>query len=395
MRYAINHYRQNMPGWDNPAYREYDNPEIIKLHQSIPEYKSSPLVSLPNLARSMGLGSIYVKDESPRLGLKAFKAMGASYAVYRYIRRQLSEQSITVPEAAEFYSSTNILTPGQFTFCTATDGNHGRAVAWVARKLNQKAVIYMPADSVKARIENIQSEGAEVVLVQGCYDDAVDKCRVDARLHNRQIISDTAWDNYYEIPNWIVAGYTTMFKEIDAVLAHNHNIDLVILPAGVGSLAASAVWYYNTIHTDKSIQLVVVEPERAGCLMWSLVENEGRSGRMPGQPESMMAGLCCGTPSPGAWPIIKDGSDMFVTITDRDAREAMRTYYNPLGNDPQIISGESGAAGMAALRQICRQDSNSEIAAFLQLNSKSSVLLLNTEGDTDPVNFKRIIDSVG
>ena len=395
MRYAINHYRQKMPVWENPAYTEYDNPEIIKLHQSIPEYKPSPLMALPDLAHSVGLGNIYVKDESQRLGLKAFKAMGASYAVYRYIKKHLSEQSKTVPEAPDFYSSTDILAPGQFTLTTATDGNHGRAVAWVARKLKQRAVIYMPDDSAEARFKNIQSEDAEVVLVKGSYDDAVNKCRADAGLHNRQIISDTAWENYHEIPNWIVAGYTTLFKEIDAVLAHNQHIDLVILPAGVGSLAASAIWYYNTIHSDKIIKLVIVEPELAACLMWSLVENKGNSGCMPDQPESIMAGLCCGTPSPGAWPIIKDGADLFVTVADRDARQAMRTYYNPLGNDPQIISGESGAAGLAALQQICRQDSNSEIADFLNLNSNSSILLLNTEGDTDPVNYKRIIDSDG
>ena len=347
MRYAINHYRQKKPQWNNPEYDEYRHSEIIRLHQSLPEYQPTPLISLSNLANKFGVGNVLVKDEAHRFGLKAFKALGASYAVYRFLQKQAQDQNFVIPRPEDFYITPDFLKAGKYTFCTATDGNHGRAVAWTARKLNQRAVIYMPADSVIARVENIKSEQAEVVLVEGGYDDAVLQCRRDAEQNRWQIISDTAWKGYTEIPNWIVAGYTTMFKEIDALL-NNKNIDIVFLPAGVGSFAASAVWYYNTVHADRNIKLVIVEPEQAACLMWSLTENEGEPGRMPQNPHSIMAGLCCGTPSPGAWPIIRDGADIFMTVEDHDARRAMRLYANPIGSDQRIVSGESGAATLAA-----------------------------------------------
>lgn len=389
MRYAINHYRQKPTRWQNPDYEEYRNPEIIRVHQSIPEYQPTPLVGLTALADKLGLGGIVVKDESQRFGLKAFKALGASYAVYRFLKQHESTQNIGLIRPEDFYRAPDFLPKGQITLCTATDGNHGRAVAWTARKLRQRAVIYMPADSVEARVNNIKSENAEVVLVEGSYDDAVLHCRRDAQQNGWHIISDTAWEGYGEIPNWIVAGYTTMFKEIDAVLNDNRTISHVILPAGVGSFAASAVWYYNTVHTDRAIKLIIVEPERAACLLWSLIENEGQPGQMPDLPQSIMAGLCCGTPSPGAWPLIREGADIFMTVEDSDACAAMRLYAKPIGSDQRIISGESGAAALAALMRIC----DSELMEKLGIDNRSIILLFNTEGDTDPLNYQKIINS--
>ncbi len=410
MRFVSNIHLETDPQWPADTVAAFSAPDISAVYRSLPEYLPTPLLSLRNLAHELSVGEILVKDESHRFGLNAFKALGSAYAIYRFVQKHLQESGRQCPAADQFYREPT-LPKGTFVFCTATDGNHGRGVAWVARKLGQDAVIYMPKNSAHARIENIRKEGAEVIIVDGSYDDAVVRCAKDALARGWQIISDTSWPGYEEIPRWIQAGYLTMFEEIHA--DGTVPVDFVIIPAGVGALAAAAAWYYNRIYPELRPKLVSVEPIGADCLLQSVLSETGEPVSLRGEPASIMAGLNCGTPSRIAWPFVKQGFDLFMTVTDDVAREAMRTYYYPrvskppfgsaqdrLGvrpteekRDPRIISGESGASTLAALLTLCNENSvtAADARAHLDLSPGTKVLLLNTEGDTDPEGFKSII----
>ena len=385
-RFAIN---SSARSGKKTIYEEFnpDSRDVRSLHRSLEEYSPTPLTALPNLAKKLGIGTIQVKDESHRFGLKAFKALGSTYAIYRFIREHLESVGRECPEAGLFYRSQNIIQPETFTFCTATDGNHGRGVAWVARLLHQKSVIYMPGNSVPARIDNIRHEGADVRVVDGDYDAAVSQCRKDAESHGWQIISDTSWPGYEKNPQWIMAGYFTLFEEISD---QSDTIpDIVIVQAGVGALAASAGYYYRSRYPDRDIKLVSVEPLQAACVLESI--ERGEPVISGGRQDSIMAGLNCATPSITAWPIIKDSFDLFLSIPDDFAREAMRLYYHPEGNDTRIISGESGAAGLAALLALVQDEELVGAREYIGIGSESDVLLLNTEGGTDPGSFGAIV----
>ncbi len=387
-QYCFNRYRQINPDWDESSRRVFRAGDVLELHRSLPEYAPTPLISLPSLADRLGIGCLLVKDESHRFGLKAFKALGASYAVYRFVRAFRGKE---LPAATLFYSGGDTLSENELTFCTATDGNHGRGVAWIARKLKQRAVIYMPAGSVPDRVESIRAEGARVVIADGDYDRAVALAAAEAGKNGWQIISDTSWPGYEKIPRWIMAGYTTLFREIDDIASLCSDIDVVFVPGGVGALAAAASWYYNSFGRSHRVKLVSVEPTEAACLLESARSVDGQPHVFHGRLDSIMAGLNCGTPSPVAWPLIRAGFDFFVSISDDFCRQAIRAYYYPGGDDPRIVSGESGAAGLGALLALCELPRLREAREQLGLGRDSTVLLLNTEGDTDPTSFKNII----
>jgi diaminopropionate ammonia-lyase len=336
---------------------------------------------------------ILAKDESHRFGLNAFKALGASYAVYRFLKQHLEAHGKSCPPASEFYRQEPPVPPGTFTFCTATDGNHGRGIAWIARKLRQRAVIYMPHGSVQARIENIKAEGAEVIVIDGNYDAAVSRAAADAEQNGWHIISDTSWPGYEEIPRWIMAGYTTMFREIHEPPSAWPMPDVVIVQAGVGALAAAAAWYYNRNAASNRPRLVSVEPTSAACLLESIQSQDGDPVQSRGKQDSIMAGLNCGTPSLLAWPIVKRGFDLFVSVSDDYGIRAMQSLFHPQGNDKRIVSGESGAAGLAALLALVAEESLALARSHLGLDTNSTVLLLNTEGDTDPDHFHQRVRS--
>ncbi|MBD3217006.1 MAG: pyridoxal-phosphate dependent enzyme, partial [candidate division Zixibacteria bacterium] len=243
--FVKNKFRSNNPAWDRSLTGELESSDIIKVHRSLREYSPTPLSHLPKFAGSLGLRQILVKDEAHRFGLRAFKALGASYAIYRFICDEFKKSNLEPPASESFYSKNDIIPPDKYTFCTATDGNHGRGVAWTASKLGQKAVIYMPENTVPSRIENIRKIGAEVNIVDGDYDDAVRTCQEEAEKNGWQIISDTSWPGYETIPVWIMAGYVTIFREIDQSLSNSEKIDCFIVQGGVGALAAAASWYYN------------------------------------------------------------------------------------------------------------------------------------------------------
>lgn len=400
-RIIVNSLREDNPGFDDSLSEILSDDSVSKFHQSIPEYQPTPLIKLPRLAQSLGLGQLWVKDESHRFDLKAFKVLGASFYIYCFLKKKWDEASAKPFDLAHFWAGQiDQSWVNRFTFCTATDGNHGRAVAWVARKFNQRAVIYMPAKTVPARIKNIENEGARVVLVDGEYDDAVILSVSDAEENGWIVISDTAWLGYEKVPSYIMAGYRTLFGEIDDVLDNEAKepqgagFDVLFLQAGVGSFAASGAWHYADKYGDKRPVIVVVEPTEAACITAMIQPQEAKHKVNIGNFDTIMAGLNCGTVSRTAGPILKSAVDACITIPDDSARSAMRRYYRPQGGDPQIISGESGAAGLGGLIAYLEKMNNTDLPDHLRFDKKTRVLLINTEGDTDPVGFKQVVGHI-
>ena len=394
--YAFNELCQDRPAWTGPEYAFLGDRDMLEFHRSLPGYEPTPLRGLPALAAKLKLGGVFVKDESQRFGIKAFKALGASYAMYRFLKKQWQSRCSEPFTPKSFQDREALAKLGSFTFCAATDGNHGRAVAWTAKQLGQKAVIYMPADSVPARVENVRSEGAEVVLLAGTFDLCVERCAADAAKNGWQAISDTAYPGYREIPGWILLGYTTIFAELQGLLhgPMKTGVDLVILPAGVGGLAAAGAFFYTKNYGARRPCLASVEPVSSDCFLESV--RFGKGGPLPtrGRQTSIMAGLNCGVPSPLAWPIVRDAFRFFLAVGDEYAEAAMRRYYHPLKDDPRIISGESGSSGLAALLALTTSEKLADARARLPLGPQSRVLLVNTEGDTDPENFKKIVEAL-
>lgn len=392
--YSTNRFRQLSPDWPDELTAAFSADDILPLHSALPEYHPTPVVRLPALADSLGVKNIVVKDESHRFDLKAFKVLGASYAIYRFLRDAWQRES------NEPFDIRRIMDDGpdgpwanRYTFCTATDGNHGRAVAWTARRLFQGAIIYMPAGTAPARIRNIENENARVEIIDGTYDDTVRRIAADAATNGWQVISDTAYPGYTTIPKYIMAGYTTMFREMEP---HIHSesepgVDLVFLQAGVGSFAAAAAWYYVNRYGRHRPKLISVEPVEAACMLASISTPDGSIAVSHGSFRTIMAGLNCGTPSITAWPFMRNAFDLFLAVTDEYAIDAMQRYYHPLTGDQRIISGESGAAGLAALLALLHDNRLRDARGALGLGPDSRILLFNTEGDTDPDHFARVV----
>jgi len=393
-RYLFNPHRQDNPTWTVDMTAPFESDDIIAFHRLLPAYAPTPLVELPGLADELGIGRLWVKDEAHRPGLKAFKVLGASYAIYKFLQAAYEKafgNKLDITEIRDLRPDR--LGLDQYTFCTATDGNHGRAVAWAARQFGHKAVIFVPTSTTTARKESILNEKARLVTVDGNYDDTVRKAAAEAEKTGWQIIADTAYPGYMEIPRWIMAGYRTMFEEIDESMPDGKetSIDIVFIPAGVGSLAATAAWYYANRPGDHSPHLVSVEPLEAAGLLASAESTDGTVQSSDGREDSMMAGLNCATPSLLAWPLIRDRFDLFLALPDHYTAEAMHRLYTPTRPDPRLVSGESGAAGLAGLMALLNSQSLKAAHDRLELNRNSSVLIINTEGDTDPDNFSRII----
>jgi len=391
-KYVFNDRVKQVPDWSGPDYSFLESVDMAAFHRSIDGYAPTPLLSLPATAARLGLKEIYVKDESHRFGIKAFKALGASYAIFRFLQSRWREKfGDTVGFGPDSFKDSSLLAKlGAFTFCGATDGNHGRAVAWTAKKLKQRAVIYMPDNTAQSRIDNIKQENAEVVLVPGSFDDCVARCAADAERNGWQAISDTAYPGYMDIPRFIMLGYTGMFKEIEIdgkLNGHdNSGLDYVFLPAGVGGVAAAGTSYYVRRYGAERPKLICVEPSDCDCFLQSVKRGDGSPVSVGGDYKSVMVGLNCGIPSPVAWPIIRDGVHLFTAITDAYAFAAMRAYHKE-----GIVSGESGSAGLAGLIALQTDAALLPAARQIGLGKNSRILLINTEGDTDPINYKRII----
>jgi len=398
-QFSFNPYRKDNPQWSENMYKELASDDITLFHKSLKGYQPTPLVSLPALANKLGVGAIYVKDEAHRFGIKAFKALGASYAIYRFLKAKW-EQKFDTEFTPEFFSDKEKMKLlGKYTFCAASDGNHGKAVAWTAKMLDQNAIIYMPGDTVEARVKHIEVEGAKVVVVKnGTYDDCVTQIAKDALgKDDWTVISDTAYEGYTEIPKYIMAGYSGVFKELEDSLNTPEvpQLDYVFMQTGVGGFTGAGMWYYNNRYGAKRPKLISVEPTESDCFLESICFGNGEARPTRGNQQSIMAGLNCGVPSTMSWPIIRDTADLFIAVADCFAEVAIRRLYYPVNGDPRIISCESGAGGMAGLMGLFMDNNLSFAREKLGFNKDSRILIINTEGDTDPVNFKKIINIGG
>ena len=364
--------------------------EARAFHMQMPRFEMTPLKRLSNLASRLGLGGIWVKDESARMRLNAFKALGGSFAIYRFICRKVRRPSLSFEE---LMSDDIRATLGDITFTSATDGNHGKGLAWAARKFGFPCVIYVHKHTSQARIDAIAEFGAEVRVVDGNYDDAVRQCERDALANGWQVVSDTSWPGYEDIPKWVMQGYTTLLSETQEQLGAQGIVKPthIFLQAGVGAFAAAMIAFYEKLFGADAPISVVVEPRKADCLYQSLRIGDGRPHSVSGDLDTIMAGLACGEPSPLAWEILRDCADFIVTAPDYVAAKGMRMYGVPLKGDPVVISGESGAVTLGVLPFIMGYEGATELRQQLQLDENSRVLLINTEGNTDPDYFRNVV----
>ena len=363
-----------------------------KFHRQIPDYHMTPLVALPNLAQLLGLGGIYVKNESERLRMSSFKVMGGSYAIYRLVKKLLGKENEDL--SYEYLISKECHDAlGDIVFCSATDGNHGRGLAWACQKLNHPCKIYVHSETSQPRIDAIKSFGAEVTVVDGNYDDAVRQAALDAEKNGWYVVSDTSWEGYEEIPTWIMQGYTSILLEAQeqftgmGIVKPTH----IFVQAGVGAMAASVVGFYSALFPNDPPLFVVVEPDRAACIYESIAAGDGQCHNVTGDLDTIMAGLACGEPSPIAFDILRNNADIFIQTPDNVAARGMRILGCPLHGDPMVVSGESGAVPLGALFALQTDEINDDLKKALNLGRDSHVFMINTEGNTDPIEFRRII----
>lgn len=351
-------------------------------------YEKTPLVSLQHLANKLQVKSIYLKDESKRFGLNAFKVLGASYAIAKEIGRRIGKD--TAELSAEIILSEEIKKKtGEMTFVTATDGNHGRGVAWTANKLGQKAVVYMPKGSAAERLENIRAEGAKAEITELNYDDAVRLAQKAAAERGWAVIQDTAWEGYEDIPKWIMQGYTTMGHEIMEQLAEKPTH--IFLQAGVGSMAGAMTGFFSNVYAEEKPTVVIVEPAKADCLYQTAKADDGKLHSVTGEMQTIMAGLACGEPCSIGWNVLKGYADAFIRCPEYAAADGMRILAAPMQGDAAVIAGESGAAGFGCMANILLDADLAEWKKELHLDENSRILCISTEGDTDRKNYRDIV----
>ena len=373
---------------------------VRRFHESFPEYAPTPLRKLDALASNLGVKSVYVKDESYRFGLNAFKVLGGSFAIGNYIAQQLGADIDELPY--ERMMSDEVREKfGVKTWVTATDGNHGRGVAWTANRLNMPCVVYMPKGSSLERLENIRALGADASITDLNYDDAVRLANEGVAEHGWILVQDTAWEGYEDIPAWIMEGYTTMAAEAAEQL-NGAKPTHIFLQAGVGAIAGAVTGFFADYYgrgDGKRPTIVIVEPDKADCIYRSALADDGGRHFVTGDMDSEMAGLCCGEPCTIGWEILHDHADYFVSVPDEITEIGMRALGRPLGGDEKIVSGESGAVTTGLVVAMMRNRDLAESAdpqleslrQAIGLDENSVVLCFSTEGDTDKANYARIL----
>lgn len=351
----------------------------LEFHRKLPGYAPTPLRVVPGLAERLGVAAVYIKDESSRLGLPAFKMLGASWASYRSIM----EHTGIDPEGwGSIKDLAHQLEPHlPLTLATATDGNHGRAVARIAKLLGLSARIWVPAGTVAPRIRAIESEGATVRVTDGTYDDAVAEAGMAAD-DNTLVVSDTSWPGYEVVPMWVVDGYSTMMFELEDQSAAMGLSEPTVIPApmGVGALAAALIARYQA-HVPRPV-IIGGEPTHAACVLAAM--EAGEVVTVPGPHDTSMAGLSCGTASPIAFPVLEAGLDATIAFDDEWAEEGMRLLAAE-----GVVAGESGAATLGTLLSLV--DRRPDLRRTLNLGPDDVALLIVTEGATDPANYEAIV----
>jgi diaminopropionate ammonia-lyase len=376
----------------SPLDLEPPDPEVLAFHRRMPAYSATPMFDAPMIAARLNVGRVLVKAETQRLGLPSFKILGASWATYKALCDHIGHDP--EPWANINSLAANLAHLRPFELAAATDGNHGRAVAFMARLLGFSAHIFVPQGTVEARIVAIKSEGARVTVVAGDYDAAVERSALEAD-DRCLVISDTSWAGYETTPRRVIEGYGTIFAEVDDALSASGlgSPDVVVIPVGVGAFMSAAVRHYRShpdpshppahhdpSQPDRSRTVVVsVEPSSANCVQASV--EAGELAVVPGPHSSMMVGLNCGTPSMIAWPTVSRGVDWFVSVDDDVAAGAMRELAAA-----GVVAGETGAAALAGLSELCGSG-----LAQQDLNPDSTVLIVVTEGATDRDNYEAIV----
>ena len=374
------------PAFLSPA----ETAAVLAFHEALPEYAPTALVPLPELAESLGIKAAFIKDESTRFGLKAFKGLGGSYAVFRAACERLGldyrETSIEELQTDKVHRQI-----AELHFVTATDGNHGKGVAWATAKLGCQAHVYLPKGSVQARAQAIRDIGnSEAVITEWGYDDTVRYAAKLADENNWVLIQDTSWPGYEDIPRTIIQGYTTMCREASEQLeklglAPTH----VFLQAGVGAMAGGVLGWMRSRYPDSDLTAAIVEPTEAACVFESVAAADGKTHPAAGSGRTIMAGLNCGEVCALAWPILLRQADVWFSCPDQVAVQGMR-FLNRAG----VVSGESGAV-TAGLASLMAQDAFADVKKALKLNRDSVLLLFSTEGDTDPEAYREIVGRKG
>ncbi|MCQ5377165.1 MAG: diaminopropionate ammonia-lyase [Candidatus Methanomethylicia archaeon] len=390
--YNFQAFLKDPVGGEAPAaFSEEEAAKVHAFHRQLPGYEPTPLVWLKGLAASWGLGGIFVKDESCRFGLKAFKALGGSYAVARLVSKKIG-LSLEKTGYRYLVSDEGRRKIGRMKFTTATDGNHGRGIAWAAQQLGQEAIVYMPKGAAPSRVQNIRSHGAEVVVTDLNYDDTVRLARRNAEENGWHIVQDTAWEGYEEIPIWIMQGYMTLAKEaLDQMADLGETPTHVFVQAGVGALAGGVIGYIANRLRGRLPKFIIMEPNNAACIFASAVAGDGKPHSVTGDLDTIMVGLACGEPNPLSWGILRDFPCCYVRCDDYVAANGIRILANPLPGDRFIEAGESGSVGVGLLELLANHNAFGGIKEALGIGPDSRILLLNTEGATDPVNYREIL----
>lgn len=351
---------------------------------SWPHYKPTPLRSLPKLAARAGIGAILYKDEGERFGIGSFKALGGAYAVFKLLRKTIWEQKNVIASTLDLTSGRYSDLTSRVTVTCATDGNHGRSVAWGARTFGCRCVVYVPETISEGRWQAIAAYGAEVKHVAGTYDDGVRRVAADAAAQGWTVVADTSYQGYTDVPRDVMQGYSLMVDEAleqtSAVPSH------VFVQGGVGGLAAGVCSYLWERYGTRRPRFVVVEPEKADCFYRSAVA--GRPTPAQGALDTIMAGLACGEVSLLAWRILEPGTDAFMTIDDEAAADCMRLLADGRFGDDAIVAGESAVAGLAGC---ILASADVDARARLDLRPDSRVLVFGTEGATDPEVYRTIV----
>lgn len=376
--------------WDAAASFGVDRAKRARVfHESIPSYEPTPLIRLDSLADKLGIGAVYVKDESMRFGLNAFKGLGGSYCVGLMLAEHagipadhLTYERLKRDDVREVAK--------EMTFVTATDGNHGRGVAWAAREFGASAVVYMPKGSSQERLDNIHALGARAEITDLNYDDAVRLAAEKADENDWSLVQDTAWEGYEIVPEQIMRGYTTIALEAVEQLggiAPTH----VFLQAGVGAMAGALSAFFADCYREGRPTVVIVEPNAADCVFRTAEADDGDLHMVGGDLATIMAGLSCGEPCTIGWEMLWRYADHFMSVPDEVAERGMRILANPLGGDAPVVSGESGAVTMGLVVELMTNEGLAEIRDTIGLGADSRVLCVSTEGDTDRESYRRIV----
>lgn len=343
------------------------------------DYAETPLIALPAHAARLGIATLHYKDEAGRFGLGSFKSLGGAYAVFRLLQSTLGKEGAApAATAADLESGRFSRLTSRITVCCATDGNHGRSVAWGAQKFRCRCVIYLHQHVSAGREAAIAAYGAEIVRTPGGYDESVRRAAADAAQNGWTVVSDTSWPGYEIIPRDVMHGYTVMAEEVvqrTRTAPPTH----VFVQAGVGGVAAAVCARFAHGFDEARPKFIVAEPARAACLYRSA--HEGECARVDIVDETIMACLSAGEPSPLAWSVLNRGADAFMTLGEDLAPEAMRALADGANGDPPIVAGESGAAGFAALTAAC---ADPKFRSRLGLRAAARVIVFGTEGATDP-----------